>query len=923
VNYDFFVLCSIPTDAQLSTGAAIRNAIYLLAHIPWPVFHTTHVQLNPLNRKDAMLRRFLLAPLGLCLTFAGLASAQVYDGQTFVFRQPNQQPFTVVLRGSDLCPSIRTQDGYAIIKGGDGWYYYAKSNPMGGVQASSLRVGAGDPGRLGLSKDVKMSALQRASVVREQQLRRKKDERGRFIKPSATGARASTTSAALTSADTEAVVGVRRGLTLLISFPDKPQDKRFTTQDIDRFCNDLNYTQYGNNGSVRTYFARNSLGRLDYTNLVTSYYQAKHPKAYYTDPQVEYTVRARELIFEALDGLDGTIDFKQFDGNQDGLIDALNVFYAGDTDNNWSEGLWPHSSGIEWKSKKDAKAPVAWAYQFTSFGEPEVSPNEMAISTFCHENLHLIGNMNDVYGVTDSEGEGGVGVGSWSHLASNTNVKNPARVDGYSAARAGWRDVVDLTSQSYGARTIVAESKVVYRYRNPKNPYEYYLIENRQQQSESRSDAAIPGSGIAIWHCDETGDNYYYSSIEKPSDPGLHYELALVQADDRFDLEFGENIGDATDLWYRGNPASTGSISSTAQRKNNTLWWDGTDSGLVLRDFSANGTVMTFTVGATFPNFSTVSVSSSGPVREGHGFGSFVIERNGRTGDPLLPLTVRLLLGGSAIKGIDYSISGASSFLGVVTVRIPQGSSSARIDIRPIDDGRRETTEKITATLLPGDYAFSRLSSAVMDLYDNDLLPVSFLEKVLGDGRLLFTSYNSALDAWTLIGSASLTGDTQAENAAGIFSSLTGNAIVTVRLIPDFWTLNQDDIDVRFGLTLRAPGAGSQNSESIYSRAQVTDELYQATLGVIERRVDAPAQEVGTPVTIGRPDVPIWFRMIRRGNVVTSQYGADGVRWNTIATRTLTLPRVYQAGLYLQGGTPEAPVRCKFDSFVIAPLSSN
>jgi immune inhibitor A len=55
---------------------------------------------------------------------------------------------------------------------------------------------------------------------------------------------------------------------------------------------------------------------------------------------------------------------------------------------------------------------------------------------------------------------------------------------------------------------------------------------------------ALPGSGLAVWHIDETQSNN--------TNP-LSYMLALVQADGKRDLEFNRNSGDSGDLFPGSN----------------------------------------------------------------------------------------------------------------------------------------------------------------------------------------------------------------------------------------------------------------------------------------------------------------------------------------------------------------------------------
>ena len=88
-----------------------------------------------------------------------------------------------------------------------------------------------------------------------------------------------------------------------MDFSDSPAT--ILPSDVADYCNQVGYTGFGNNGSVRDYFYDVSQGHLTYTNFVPQqYYRALHPKTYYEDAGIAYGTRARELILEALDNLD-------------------------------------------------------------------------------------------------------------------------------------------------------------------------------------------------------------------------------------------------------------------------------------------------------------------------------------------------------------------------------------------------------------------------------------------------------------------------------------------------------------------------------------------------------------------------------------------------------------------------------------------
>ena len=71
--------------------------------------------------------------------------------------------------------------------------------------------------------------------------------------------------------------------------------------------------------------------------------------------------------------------------------------------------------------------------------------------------------------------------------------------------------------------------------------------------------------------------------------PSQHSECSLEQADNRFDLENGNNAGDSEDLF--GAPDHTQFSDSTSP---DSKWWDGSNSGLNITQISASGPTMTF-----------------------------------------------------------------------------------------------------------------------------------------------------------------------------------------------------------------------------------------------------------------------------------------------------------------------------------------
>jgi hypothetical protein len=105
------------------------------------------------------------------------------------------------------------------------------------------------------------------------------------------------------------------------------------------------------------------------------------------------------------------------------------------------------------------------------------------------------------------------------------------------------------------------------------------------------------GGGLLIWHVDEKQIEQRergYPGQENWPRNGKHYQVALLQADGRYDLERGVNDGDADDFFTNGK--EIGSTSSSFPNTNSYQEGRIRSTGISIHEISESSMIMHFRV---------------------------------------------------------------------------------------------------------------------------------------------------------------------------------------------------------------------------------------------------------------------------------------------------------------------------------------
>ena len=323
-----------------------------------------------------------------------------------------------------------------------------------------------------------------------------------------------------------AFIGEKRGLIILVEFPDirfKDDDPLHTWTNI---ANQESYADNGAIGSVSDYFHDQSYGQFQLTFDVLGPVEAAHEHAYYGqnidwgEPTGWFDQNVAELVEEACRGVADQVRFSDYDWDGDGTVEQVFLLYAGHGENDyWSKDstvIWPHMStlSIDWEGYEEGiQLQDVCIDTYACSNEISRSDQLVGIGTFCHEFSHCLG-LPDLYNT-----EIGTSVlGNYDLMDNgcyNGNSWCPAGYSSYERYVCGWLTPVEVTDPlsviGVDPNNEITRDAILHvvhplirfpdacLYRESPETNDYYLIENRLKESW---DKYIPQEGLMAWHID-------------------------------------------------------------------------------------------------------------------------------------------------------------------------------------------------------------------------------------------------------------------------------------------------------------------------------------------------------------------------------------------------------------------------------------
>ncbi len=477
-----------------------------------------------------------LLTLYLCLLLSICSFAIPSRRVPFTVAQGDGTELTLLLIGDESYHYLSTMDGIPVVEN-DGNYFYAS---VSGATLVASDILAHDKEQ---RTEREHSFI--ASVKDDVNDCVENSSRKRFIRRNEARARqAYKTSPQFGTR--RSYTGKRRGLVILVNFPDLKMKDKNTKEQFYRAFNEKNYSDNGHNGSVHDYFYDQSYGMFDidfdFFGPVTlqysySYYGKNNGNG--DDKNISHFVE-EACVLASKQGC----DFSIYDWDGDNEADQVFIIYAGPGEHTGagSNYIWPH----EWSLTEikdeigEGDGPITIGnitidkYATTCELANRANDTMAGIGTACHEFSHCLG-LPDIY--CTNPRETAFAMGFWDPLCKgvesgpNNNGERPCGFTAYERWMTGWLEPIEL-SQPCEVKGVpcIGDAPTAFIIYNDGNPNEYFLLENRQPSNRwfKYTSSYEDISGLLIYHVDY--DEYMWNENMVNFDP-LHLGMRIVPAD--------------------------------------------------------------------------------------------------------------------------------------------------------------------------------------------------------------------------------------------------------------------------------------------------------------------------------------------------------------------------------------------------------
>ena len=437
-----------------------------------------------------MIRTFKHLTIFVCLMLCSLTTwAAKAVSIPVQVRQADGSVITVILRGDEHINWYTTLDGVLLVQGADNNYYIGKVEKSGNLIAT---------------KQLAHEALTRSQAERNLIAKQDKEKFFAYVNKIAEESENAYDNSPLTRGPIVDSgyggvpyfphTGSPKALVILAEFQDVP----FTIQDTKKiFTNyltneghfsDTRYGQNLNNKGVRGYFKDCSYGQFTPEFDVVGPVKLPKPQAIYGEGIYD---RMDLLLPDVCEAVDDSVDFADYDANNDGMVDLVYVIYAGHSANyngNKETDIWPKSGTVNISNTYDGKRIRRYGVSNELAGKENKKKEKEKINgigLFCHEFSHTLG-LPDIYAYkTPAEDQDNQGMEYWDLMDGGPSVNNGMIPPSYLAWERevmGWMKIDEL-KDSCNIKNLksIDNGGKAYKIVNPNDSNEYIVLQSIQK----------------------------------------------------------------------------------------------------------------------------------------------------------------------------------------------------------------------------------------------------------------------------------------------------------------------------------------------------------------------------------------------------------------------------------------------------------
>lgn len=219
-----------------------------------------------------------------------------------------------------------------------------------------------------------------------------------------------------------------------------------------------------------------------------------------------------QLTIDAIAGMEQQINVADYDADGDNAVDLVYIVYSGYGQNagGAANTVWAKTSSFN-RIVNDVK--YTWfscASELNLYPEyfesKNVDPYINGIGVTCHEIGHALG-LPDIYPTSASAHIDNQEMEYWDIMDGGEYIYNgyrPKDYTGWEREVMGWKNI-ELLSEDIECLQIkpLLDGGKAYKFVNPANEREYFVLENVQKQGLNKS---MPGHGLVVYHVNWQSD---------------------------------------------------------------------------------------------------------------------------------------------------------------------------------------------------------------------------------------------------------------------------------------------------------------------------------------------------------------------------------------------------------------------------------